>query len=466
MSIKTRDFFIYKIIKKEVIMKKLSKSQFVQVSVMLFGLFFGAGNLIFPPLLGNQAGSYGYIALIGFSITAVLFPVLGAIVVGKTEGLSNLSNRVSPLFSVVFTTAIYLSIGPGLGIPRAGSVPFEMAVAPYIPESFNINLARFIYTLIFFSIALFICLKPNKLVKKIGKYLTPCLLFLIVFMFISLMRMDKEVSQAVGDYNNSPFLTGFLAGYDTMDAVAALNFGFVISQAIKRFGVKDKKEVTKYSLKAGLVAGSVLFLVYAMLTRVGMVGSSKFAGAQNGAVILTKSVELIFGKFEIVLLAIIFTLACLTTCVGLITSGGEYFESLFKHKLSYRKWVFIWTLFSFLVANFGLNKLLEFSVPLLSVIYPVALVLIFMGISHDYVKYPKESYLLTALTSVFLPLVEVLDKTFGLIFGFLTDLITSMPLYDKGLSWLLPSFFILVLTTEFVKLFESLREHGIASEKN
>src|SRR5690625_3520337 len=106
---KTRDFFIYKIIKKEVIMKKLSKSQFVQVSVMLFGLFFVAGNLIFPPLLGNQAGSYGYIALIGFAVTAVLFPVLGAIVVGKTEGLTNLSNRVSPLFSVVFTTAIYLS---------------------------------------------------------------------------------------------------------------------------------------------------------------------------------------------------------------------------------------------------------------------------------------------------------------------------------------------------------------------
>lgn len=114
-------------------MKKLSTSQFLQVSVMLFGLFFGAGNLIFPPLLGNQAGSFTFISLLAFCVTAVIFPVMGAIVVGKTEGLTNLSNRVSPLFSVVFTTAIYLSIGPGLGIPRAGSVPFEMAIAPYIP---------------------------------------------------------------------------------------------------------------------------------------------------------------------------------------------------------------------------------------------------------------------------------------------------------------------------------------------
>ena len=128
--------------------------------------FFGVGNLIFPPLLGNQAGSATYISLLAFSVTAVLFPVLGSIVVGKTNGLTNLANRVGPVFSVVFTTAIYLSIGPGLGIPRAGSVPFEMAIAPYIPQTFNLSLARFIYTLVFFIIALFICLKPNKLVKE------------------------------------------------------------------------------------------------------------------------------------------------------------------------------------------------------------------------------------------------------------------------------------------------------------
>ncbi len=127
-------------------MNKLSRSQFWQVSIMLFGLFFGAGNLIFPPLLGNQAGNQTLLALLAFSVTAVVFPVVGAIVVGKTDGLTNLANRVGPLFSLVFTTAIYLSIGPGLGIPRAGSVPFEMAIAPYLGQQVNVSLARFLYT--------------------------------------------------------------------------------------------------------------------------------------------------------------------------------------------------------------------------------------------------------------------------------------------------------------------------------
>lgn len=154
-------------------MSKLSRSQFLQLSVMLFGLFFGAGNLIFPPLLGNQAGSAMFLPLLSFAITAVIFPVLGTIAVGKTGGLSVLARRVGPLFSIVFTTAIYLSIGPGLGIPRAGSVPFEMAIAPYLSNDVSPTLVRLVYTFVFFSTALWVCFKPNQLVKRIGKYLTP-----------------------------------------------------------------------------------------------------------------------------------------------------------------------------------------------------------------------------------------------------------------------------------------------------
>ncbi|WP_297788706.1 branched-chain amino acid transport system II carrier protein [uncultured Anaerococcus sp.] len=433
-------------------MKKLTRSEFLQVSIMLFGLFFGAGNLIFPPLLGNLAGSATFVSLLAFSVTAVLFPVMGSIVVGKTNGLSNLSNRVGPLFSVVFTTAIYLSIGPGLGIPRAGSVPFEMAIAPYIPVSINLSLARLVYTLVFFAIALTICLKPNKLVERVGKYLTPALLLLIALMFLRVVTMDKAVAAPSGDYLKAPVTKGFLAGYDTMDAVAALNFGFVIAQAVRRFGVTDEKEVTKYGVKAGLLAGSVLFVVYAMLASVGMIGSGKFQGYENGAEVLTEAVRLSFGNFGLILLAFIFTLACLTTCVGLITSGGSYFEKLFNNKLSYRTWVCIWTLFSFIMANFGLNKLLAFSVPLLQIIYPVALVLIVMGISHDYVRYTKESYLLTASVAVVLPFIEVLIKTFKLNLGLVGNILKALPLYEEGLSWLLPSLFVLVFTSLLVKV--------------
>lgn len=439
-------------------MKKLTRSQFLQLSIMLFGLFFGAGNLIFPPLLGNKAGSATFISLIAFCVTAVLFPVLGAIVVGKTNGLSNLAKRVGPVFSVVFTTAIYLSIGPGLGIPRAGSVPFEMAIAPYVPETLNLNIVRFVYTLVFFTIALLICLKPNKLVERVGKFLTPTLLLMILFMFVRIVMMDKNIAAPSGDYLKAPVTKGFLAGYETMDAVAALNFGFVIAQAIKRFGIEDENEVTRYEIKAGLLAGSVLFLVYAMLASIGMIGSKKFAGAENGAQVLSGSIKLVLGDFGLVLLAFIFTLACLTTCVGLITSGGEYFEKLFNNKLSYRAWVYIWTLFSFVMANFGLNKLLAFSVPLLQIIYPVALVLIVMGISHKYLNYSKVSYVSSAVVAVGLPLVEVLDKTFKINFGFVTNFVKSLALYEEGLAWLLPTIFVLVLTSLAVKVVESFIE--------
>ena len=439
-------------------MKKLTRSQFLQLSIMLFGLFFGAGNLIFPPLLGNAAGSATFISLIAFCVTAVLFPVLGAIVVGKTNGLSNLARRVGPVFSVVFTTAIYLSIGPGLGIPRAGSVPFEMAIAPYVPETLNLNIVRFVYTLVFFTIALLICLKPNKLVERVGKFLTPTLLLMILFMFVRIVMMDKNIAAPSGDYLKAPVTKGFLAGYETMDAVAALNFGFVIAQAIKRFGIEDENEVTRYEIKAGLLAGSVLFIVYAMLASIGMIGSQKFAGAENGAQVLSESIKLVLGDFGLVLLAFIFTLACLTTCVGLITSGGEYFEKLFNNKLSYRAWVYIWTLFSFVMANFGLNKLLAFSVPLLQIIYPVALVLIVMGISHKYLNYSKVSYVSSAVVAVGLPLVEVLDKTFKINFGFVTNFVKSLALYEEGLVWLLPTIFVLVLTSLVVKVVESFIE--------
>ena len=439
-------------------MKKLTRSQFLQLSIMLFGLFFGAGNLIFTPLLGNKAGSATFISLIAFCVTAVLFPVLGAIVVGKTNGLSNLAKRVGPVFSVVFTTAIYLSIGPGLGIPRAGSVPFEMAIAPYVPETLNLNIVRFVYTLVFFTISLLICLKPNKLVERVGKFLTPTLLLMILFMFVRIVMMDKNIAAPSGDYLKAPVTKGFLAGYETMDAVAALNFGFVIAQAIRRFGIEDENEVTKYEIKAGLLAGSVLFTVYAMLSCIGMIGSEKFAGAENGAVVLSESMKLVLGDFGLVLLAFIFTLACLTTCVGLITSGGEYFEKLFNNKLSYKAWVYIWTLFSFIMANFGLNKLLAFSVPLLQIIYLVALVLIVMGISHKYLNYSKVSYVSSAVVAVGLPLVEVLDKTFKINFVFVTNFVKSLALYEEGLAWLLPTIFVLVFTSLIVKVVESFVE--------
>ena len=164
---------------------KLTKKQMVLISFMLFSMFFGAGNLIFPPFLGQNAGSNTPAATFGFVITAVILPILGVIVVAQSDGLDKLAGRVNPAFAMIFTMLIYLSIGPGLGIPRAASVPFEMAVAPYLPEGANLTLCMLAYSLVFFIIAAWLALTPNKLVERIGQFLTPSLLILIVFLFIS-----------------------------------------------------------------------------------------------------------------------------------------------------------------------------------------------------------------------------------------------------------------------------------------
>jgi len=333
----------------------LTKEQFFSVAIMLFGLFFGAGNLIFPPLLGKQAGGATFQSLLAFGITAVVFPILGVVAVAKTKGLSNLASKVDKYFAIVFTTMIYMAIGPGLGIPRAGSLPFEMAVAPFLPENVSLSLSRLVYTFVFFLVAYF----------------------------------------------------------------------------------EDEEKVIGYTIKVGLVAGSFLFVIYAMLAYIGMTTSGLTGDVKNGAEILTTVSQYVFGKFGIVLLASIFTLACLTTCIGLITSISKFFETMTKEKVSYHKWIVFWTFLSFLVANFGLNTILKVSVPVLIAIYPVSIVLILLGLTEKYFGYNKFTYRLVCYTVTFISVVEALLSV-KLNIPFVTELVSSLPFFSLSLGWVLP----------------------------
>ena len=416
----------------------LTKEQFFSVAIMLFGLFFGAGNLIFPPLLGKQAGGATFQSLLAFGITAVVFPILGVVAVAKTKGLSNLASKVDKYFAIVFTTMIYMAIGPGLGIPRAGSLPFEMAVAPFLPENVSLSLSRLVYTFVFFLVAYLVCLNPNKLVTRMGKFLTPALLVLITVMFVGvLFKNPNALTSPVGDYATSSTVKGFLEGYNTMDTIAALNFGLVISLAVKSFKVEDEEKVIGYTVKVGLVAGSFLFVIYAMLAYIGMTTSGLTGNVKNGAEILTTVSQYVFGKFGIVLLASIFTLACLTTCIGLITSISKFFETMTKEKVSYHKWIVFWTFLSFLVANFGLNTILKVSVPVLVAIYPVSIVLILLGLTEKYFGYNKFTYRLVCYTVTFISVVEALLSV-KLNIPFVTELVSSLPFFSLSLGWVLP----------------------------
>ena len=424
---------------------KLEKKQIVLVSFMLFSLFFGAGNLIFPPFLGQNAGDSAPVALLGFIVTAVVLPILGVIVVAKTDGLTNLSKRVSGSFATVFTVLIYLSIGPGLGIPRAASVPFEMAVAPYLPEGSNLQIYMLIYSLVFFVIATWLALNPSKLLGRIGNFMTPSLLILIAFLFINfLIRGVTEVSLPQEAYLASPLLKGFCEGYQTMDAIAALNFGLVIATTLRmNMGLTDDKDVMKYTKISGVLAGVLLALVYSMLSYMGMASSGVYPIQANGAWTLRCIVYQLFGGFGAILLAAIFTLACLTACVGLITSISQFFANLL-HK-NYKLIVLSIVIFSFVVCNQGLTTILGISIPILTAIYPVAIVLIVFGLIHEHIKDNKYIYPLTVwgtgIISVFLALDGI-----KIPMGPITTLCKALPLYELSFGWVTITAIMIVIS--------------------
>ena len=374
----------------------------------------------------------------GFFITAVGFPVLGVVAVAKSKGLYSLAKRVNPYFALIFTVLIYLSIGPCLGIPRAGSMPFEMAVQPFLSSNMSVEAARFIYTLVFFLIAYWLCSTPAKLVDRLGKCLTPILLILISVVFIAgIFNPLGNYSLPMGEYETIPFIKGFLEGYQTMDTIAALNFGIVISMAIKSKGIKDEKEVISTSIKAGAIAGTVLIAVYSALCHLGAAAGGRFEASENGAQILTNVMTYLFGTPGTILLAVIFTMACLTTSVGLITSCSEYFASLNK-KISYKNWTRILTISSMFLANMGLTKILAISVPVLNGIYPIAIVLIVLAIINKLIKESSIIYSVTILFTGVVSVVDALNMT-GISIKPAVKLISKLPLYAEGLGWIMPA---------------------------
>lgn len=423
---------------------KLTKKNILLLSFTVFSLFFGAGNLIFPPHLGEQAGSNTAFAFIGFLITAVILPVVGVIVVGKFNGLTNLANKVGTKFSLIFTLLIYISIGPGLGIPRAGSVPFEMAVYPYLKEGANFKLWMAIYTLVFFAVVLWLCLNPGKLVKRIGTFLTPSLLLLIIIMFVTfLIKGDKSVASPQQLYSNNAFMQGFVDGYQTMDTIAALNFGLVVVLTLNSFGINSEKSVIKETIKSSIIAGSILTLVYLMLTIIGTYTSNIYPAYENGALILRRTMFDLLGNAGAIILAAIFTLACLTTCVGLTNSISSFFESKFK-RISYKNWVIIITILSFLICNLGLNMLLKVSIPILNAIYPVSIVLILLGLFDKFINKNKYIYKLCIYSTTIISVIYAIDQLANL--GIVSNILSYIPLYNAGFGWVIVCSIMLVVS--------------------
>lgn len=302
-----------------------------------------------------------------------------------------------------------------------------------------------LYSLVFFTIALWLSLTPTKLPRRIGTILTPSLLGLLVIVFITfLFKGNNNIAQPSEIYLNNSFLNGFTEGYLTMDTIAALNFGIVISGTLISMGIKENNKIVKYSIKAGIIAGVILSTIYIMLSYIGMSTSIANSSAENGATILRNIVFMLFGDFGAFLLALIFTLACLTTSIGLITSISKYFSDKFKKK-SYKSMVIIITVFSFIICNLGLNMILSISVPVLNAIYSISIVLILLGLFNKYYKDNKYIYPITIISTGAISLVYVIDSL-GVPLGFITSLSSKLYGYDLGFGWVSFAFLSVILS--------------------
>ncbi|HZH59934.1 MAG TPA: branched-chain amino acid transport system II carrier protein [Metabacillus sp.] len=432
----------------------LKKNELIFISFMLFSMFFGAGNLIFPAFLGRSAGEDVWLSLAGFITTAVGLPILGVLAVAKAGSFHTLTNRVHPFFAFLFPLLIYVSIGPGLAIPRAGSIAYEMGMKPFLPESImNQPVMLGIYTVVFFSLTLWLSLQPSKLVDRFGKLLTPLLLIMIALIFVkSLITPMGAFTEATGAYQNNSFFQGFMDGYLTMDALAALVFGIVVANTIRAKGVTDTKLVSKYMGFAGLGAGILLASIYTIL---GFLGASSAAldKAENGAGVLTIVMNQLFGGIGIILLGLLFTLACLCVCIGLIISCSQYFSNLIP-KLSYKKWAVILAVLSLLVANLGLNQILSISVPILGAIYPIAVVLILLGLAGNRVSHSV--YLVATIFTAVFSITETVNTTF--LNGMLNDILGMIPLYEQGVGWILPAIVGVIIGT-FIRKTSNQPDH-------
>lgn len=419
-------------------MEKFNLKNKILIGITLFSMFFGAGNLIFPPYLGAQAGTSTLPAFVGFAISAVGLPVLGVVAVTLAGGLDQLASRVHPGFAFVYILILYLAIGPCLAIPRTASTSFSMAVIPFLPADIPAGPIQFLYSVIFFAAASAVAMHPERLTEYLGKKLTPVLLILIVVLFAaSVLDPAGDPARPGQLYRAGASVQGFLDGYQTMDTLAALNFGMIVALNIQERGIRQKKAVMRETISAGWIAGILLLAVYSMLTFVGMLSGQVFAGSSNGTEVLVSMADFLFGKTGTVILAAIFVIACFNTCVGLFSCCGKYFADVFP-KISYRNWVLIFAFVSMVIANVGLDMILKFSVPVLNAIYPMAILLIFLSCTHRWLGRFPGVYLWSAVFCGVSSVMMVLDQN-GVSIPGISFLLQKIPGYGAGFDWLLPT---------------------------
>ena len=410
------------------------------VGFMLFALFLGAGNIIFPPLLGQQAGEHIFISMIGFLITGVGLPLLAIVAVAKNGGdLQVLASKVNPLFGILFTAIVYLSIGPLFAIPRTGAVSYEIGIAPFLTDTLKDSwVPLFVSSLVFFSITLYLAFNPTKIVDRIGKVLTPMLLFVICLLALkSLITPLGPIGEAQGVYQTSAFAESFVQGYLTMDVLAALVFGIVIVQALNARGVTNSKQQVKVAIFSGIVAALGLAFVYISLAYIGVTSPSAIGYFNDGGVIIAQSAKVLYGQAGSIILSATIILACVTTAVGLLSANAAFFAKILPI-MSYQAYLIIFSLFSFVISNIGLEGIIAYSLPVLLAIYPIAIVLMVIALFANFFNHDSLVYGLALVATAFVSIYGGLKEA-GIEIPAYENLLSHLPLYEQNIGWLLPA---------------------------
>ena len=435
-------------------LKRLTLRQRILVATTLFGMFFGAGNLIFPVHLGQLAGSNVISAMIGFIITAVGIPILGVAAIGIThsDGLQALANNVGKGYSYFFTCLLYLTIGPFFAIPRCATTSFTTGVAPMLRG--NEGLALLIFSAMFFALVLFFSLRPAGITTWIGKIINPLFLAFLAILVITALCNPSTTASAVepaASYRTGALFSGFVEGYGTMDAIAGLAFGIVVIDIIRGMGVEKDTAVARDVLSSGILTGALMALIYVLTILMGTQSRGLFETSDNGGIALAQISGHYLGRFGSIVLALTITFACLKTSIGLVTSCSEAFIRMFPKALSYKAWAILFTVFSFVVSNFGLSKILDYSLPVLMFLYPPTITLILLALTGKFFGHSKRVYIsVTAFTciSALFDLMKTLPGTMQdslHLEGILALAGKYLPFFSINLGWVIPAIIGLII---------------------
>lgn len=420
-------------------MQQSNKNRFIPIGLMLFALFFGAGNLIFPASMGQAAGDNVWWALLGFCITGVGLPLIAVMAIGYSGefSLQHVAKRIHPAFAVFYTVVCYMSIGPCFAVPRTGTVSYEIAVRPFLSEE-NASIGLPIFLAIFFIVSGWFAATPSKLVDRIGKFLTPALVLTIVIFIVQSFITPLGVPQTPAAPYATPFkavVQGILDGYNTLDAIAALVFASLVIKAVQATGFSAPSEVTREVYKSSFVAAPLLAVIYIFIAKIGAESVSAIGIQETGAPILAESAKIFFGQAGAMLLSAMVLLACLTTSIGLISCCAYYIKEL-TGKLSYIAWVVIFTIVSYLIGLFGLKTIIVSTIPVLMFIYPICVALVLLIFIDKFIERRRCVYAWTIGLTFIMALYNGL-QTAKIALGGLDEIINNwVPLQSYGLGWI------------------------------